>query len=214
MKKYFIFDLDGTLLDSMPVWRNVGANYLKIQGVVPPKNYLEVIKSQTLPETALYFHETLGVPHSPKKIVSDIIKLVEHQYEWEIPLKPHAMEFLIAQKKAGVKMCIATASELSYVSKALKRLQVLPYFDFITSCTETGDTKENPTFFHTIAKRLGGTVENTVVFEDALYAIRTAKKAGFSVYAIADETAETEKEEICSLCDRYVTSYEQLLSIK
>jgi len=214
MKNHLIFDLDGTLLDSMPIWRTVGANFLKSQGVLPPENYVEIIKSQTLPETAAYFHEKLGIPHSAEEIVSTIIKMVEKQYEFDIPLKPHVLDFLKTQKKAGAKMCIATASELSYVLKALKRLQVLPYFDFVTSCTETGFNKENPAFFHAVAKRLGGNIENTVIFEDALYAVRTAKEAGFHVYAIADETADKEKQKIRSLCDVYVTSFKELLLTK
>ena len=211
MKKYLIFDLDGTLLDSMPIWRNVGANFLKTQGITPPENYLEIIKSQTLSQTATYFHEELGVSLSAEEIVLAIVKMVEQQYEQEVPLKSHVLDFLKAQKKAGAKMCIATASELSYVLKALKRLKVLSYFDFVTSCTETGYTKKDPAFFHTVANRLGGTFEDTTVFEDALYAVNTAKNAGFSVYAIADDTANNEKEKIQSLCDVYVTSYKELL---
>ncbi len=209
--KHYIFDLDGTLIDSMPIWKDTGKNFLLNHGFTPPDNLQEIVKSQTLYQTAEHFQKELGVPFTAEEITAEIISFVEEQYRTTIPLKPFAKEFLEKEKKNGAKMCILTASEASYIHLALNRLDISKYFDFVMTCTETGLYKSGPDVFHTAMERLDGTPDDTIVFEDALYAIKGAKQGGLTVYAIEEPVMEQEKAEIQALADRYLTSYKELL---
>lgn len=211
MTKNIIFDLDGTLIDSMPVWRNTGKRYLENHNIPIPSNLLSILKKQTLPQTAEFFRKELGATQSVEEICKEVISYVSDQYAHHIPLKPYAKDFLQTQKSKGVKMCILTASEASYIHLALERLGILPYFEFVATCTEVGATKDSPAVFCRMMERLGGTKENTVVFEDAYYAIKGAKDGGFRVYAIADHTSATETAQIKAIADKYIQSYQELL---
>ncbi len=211
MEKCIIFDLDGTLLDSMPVWRGTGKSYLEKHHLPVPDDLISTLKKQTLPETAQYFRTKLGATQSVQEICDEIIAHVSDQYAHHIPLKPYAREYLEMEQKKGTKMCILTASEAGYIHGALERLNILPYFDFVATCTEVGGNKHDSDVFERMMKRLGGTIENTIVFEDAYYAIQGAKSGGFQVYAIADESAASEKERIEQTADRYIQSYQELL---
>lgn len=211
MTKNIIFDLDGTLIDSMPVWRNTGKRYLESHNIPIPSNLLSILKKQTLPQTAEFFRKELGATQSVEEICQEVISYVSDQYAYHIPLKPFVKDFLQAQKAKGVKMCILTASEASYIHLALERLEILPYFEFVATCTEMGATKDSPDVFYRMMERLGGTKEDTLIFEDAYYAIKGAKDGGFCVYAIADHTSETETAQIKSIADKYIQSYAELL---
>lgn len=211
MQKYMIFDLDGTLIDSMPIWKNVGKNYIQQYGFMPPKDFEDKIKKQTLFETAHYFKKLFEIPKTENDIVAEIIAVVAEEYANHVPLKPFAKQYLEKQKQCGTKMCILTASEPDYTLTAMKRLDILHYFDFIATCTEMGLTKNDIQIFFRTMERLGGNQKNTVIFEDALYAIRTAKKGGFYVVAIAEDTRPNDTIEIQNISDKYITSYKELL---
>ncbi len=209
--KHIIFDLDGTLMDSMPVWKNVGKDYLSQYGFEITQEIDDRIKRQTLPETALCFKELFQIPQTVDEIVTEIIAMVAEQYANTVPLKPFVKQYLEKEKKNGTKMCILTASEPNYILAAMERLDILQYFDFIATCTEMGLSKKDPQVFVKTMQRLGGTMQNTIVFEDALYAIRSAKKGGFYVVAVAEKTRPADFEEIQQLADNYIYSYEELL---
>lgn len=209
--KHIIFDLDGTLLDSMQAWKNIGRDCLRKKGIEPPENLREKMKNLTIPQAAQFFITEFSLPLSVEEMVEDIIQLVADKYKNEIQLKPFALEFLERQKQLGSKMCILTASEPSYIHGALERLGILPYFEFIMTCTQTGLSKHEPKVFHLAMEKLQGSLDNTLVIEDALYAVQSAKKAGLYVIAIEDETAMEDKQEILNICDCYVTSYEELM---
>ena len=211
MKKNIIFDLDGTLIDSMPVWINVGAKFLMEEGVTPPSDLMNTVKKQTLPETAQYFKERWKLKKSPTEIVARITSMVENEYRFHVPLKPYALEYLKAQKSSGIKMCVLTASESSYVQAAMHRLGLYDYFEFVLTCTELGLNKHTPEVFLYAMKKLGANMSDTMVFEDAPYAIRTAKAGGFYVVAVADDATKEETEKIKNLCDKYISSYYELL---
>lgn len=209
--KHIIFDLDGTLIDSMPVWKNTGRDFLISHGFAVPENLHSIVKTQTVSQTAAYFRQTLGVPYSVEEISKEIIQYVADAYRHHIPLKPFAREYLEKEAKNGSRMCILTASEADYILPALERLQLLDYFEFILTCSETGCYKSDAQVFEIAMKRLGGAHDNTVVFEDALYAVEGAKKGGFTVYAVADPVTEADCHLIQATADRYIHSYAELL---
>lgn len=209
--KSIIFDLDGTLIDSMPVWKNTGRNFLLNHGFAVPENLHSVVKTQTINQTAEYFRKNLGVTHTADEIVSEVVAFVEEAYRNTIPLKPFVREFLDRERAKGTKMCVLTASESSYILPALERLDLMKYFQFILTCTETGHYKSEPDVFHIAMEKLGGKLENTIVFEDALYAVQGAKKGGFTVYAVADPVTEADSNIIRTVADKYIESYQELL---
>ena len=210
---YIIFDLDGTLIDSMPTWRGTGAAFLERHGIAAPEELQEVVKARTLYQTAEYFRQSLGVSMSAQEIVDEITSYVKDAYRYTIPLRPSVREYLEAMRAAGVKMCILTASEAGYILPALKRLDILQYFEFVLTCTELGEYKEDGKAFLTAMQRLGGTLADTVVFEDALYAVRGAKSVGFRVYAVLDAENREEKDisAITELADCAFRDYREIL---
>ena len=210
--KYIIFDLDGTLIDSMPVWRGTGSCFLNNHNFPVPENLMEVVKTQTIWQTAEWFRTELGVPMEAEDIVNEIVESVVEAYRHTIPLKDGAMEYLEKMKQEGVEMCILTASEADYILPALDRLDIRKYFSHVLTCTELGEYKNDGKAYLKTMELMGGTVEETVVFEDAYYAVKGAKSVGFPVYAVLDEVVrEDDIDKIKETADHYFHSYKELL---
>lgn len=210
--KYIIFDLDGTLIDSMPIWRGTGSGFLERHNFPVPPNLMEVVKTQTIWQTAEWFRSDLGVPMEAADIVAEIVESVVQAYRYTIPLKEGVKEYLEAMQANGVKMCILTASEADYILPALDRLDIHKYFDHVLTCTELGVFKEDGQAYLTAMEKIGGTLADTVVFEDAYYAVKGAKAVGFTVYAVLDESVRPDDvEKIKRLADRYFHSYHEIL---
>jgi HAD superfamily hydrolase (TIGR01509 family) len=206
-----IFDLDGTLIDSMPYWDNLGIEYLRQKGCNIPKNTSEILntlKTMSLAQSARYFKEHYSVPGREEEIIKEIVGLIESHYRLDIPLKPSVVPFLDMLCRNNVKMCIATATDRDLAKAALERLNVLKYFEFILTCTEAGAGKDDPEFFLKALKMLKTPREGTIVFEDALHAIKSAKAAGLLVAAVYDRSAHDEREEIKFTADVYLDSFE------
>ena len=210
--KYIIFDLDGTLIDSMPVWRGTGSGFLNNHNFPVPENLMEVVKTQTIWQTAEWFRTELGVPMEAEDIVNEIVESVVEAYRHTIPLKDGAMEYLEKMKQEGVEMCILTASEADYILPALDRLDIRKYFSHVLTCTELGEYKNDGNAYLKTMELMGGTLEETVVFEDAYYAVKGAKSVGFPVYAVLDEVVrEDDIDKIKETADHYFHSYKELL---
>lgn len=210
--KYIIFDLDGTLIDSMPVWRGTGSSFLENHGFPVPDNLIEVVKTQTIWQTAEWFRAELGVPMEAQDIVNEIVESVVDAYRHTIPLKDGAKEYLNAMAEKHIQMCILTASEADYILPALDRLDIRKYFSHILTCTELGEYKNDGKAYLAAMELMGGTMEETVVFEDAYYAVKGAKSVGFDVYAVLDEVVrEDDIDKIKATADLCFHSYKELL---
>lgn len=209
MKKAFIFDLDGTLLNSMSVWENIGADYLSSKGIVSiPSNIKEILKPLSLLDAANYFISEFGIALSPQQICQEINSTIEGKYKFEIELKDGVLDFL--EGNSDHKMCVATATDKNLSESVLKRLGLFKCFDFIITSAEVGNSKQNPDIFLQAAERLGEAVENCIVFEDALHAIKTAKLAGFNTVGVYEKYFENEMDEIKKYADQFVCSLNEV----
>lgn len=208
-----IFDLDGTLIDSMHFWDDLGAEYLRQKGIIPPKNINEVLKTLSLEQSIRYFKEAYSINESEDEIKKEIIEMIENQYRYKVPLKPFVAPFLNKLYEKRVRMCIATATDYKLAMAALERLGISKYFEFILTCYEAGVGKDNPQFFLKALEMLNTSKYETIVFEDSLHAIKSAKSAGFFVAAMYDKSSEEDKEEIKSMADIYLNSFEGFVKL-
>ncbi len=195
--KGIIFDLDGTLLDSMQCWENVDKDFLLENGIQPPEGISDIVKKMIIQDSAMYLKTQFSLKQSCEEIIDRIEEMVKEQYFNSIPLKNGAYELVHELKKQGYKICVATATYNSLAHAALKRLGIYECLDFILTCSDVGKGKDNPEIFFKSAEKMGCTVQNTVVVEDSLHCIETAVNAGFKTIAVYDETARHEWNEIC-----------------
>ena len=210
-KRFAIFDMDGTLVDSMPYWRELAPEYLAGKGIlsVPPE-ILERIRPMTMMEASSLFVRELGLAVAPEEAGAEMSAVMDGHYRRDIPLKPGVREYLDALRSAGVHMCVASATAAPLVEECLTRLGVRDYFDFLLSCESVGAGKNRPDVYHAAAKRLGAAAPGDVaVYEDAYFAIKTAKAAGYHVIAVYDEAASNRWEEVQNLADETIADWEQ-----
>ena len=206
-----IFDLDGTLLDSMPYWEGIGENYLEARGKTPAADIRRHFKRMTLAESAVYMKETYGLSESLDEISEGIISQIRDDYFHIIPLKEGVKEALELMHERGIKMCVATASERDCVVAALERLGVMPLLSAVFTCTEIGASKTQPDIFEVALEHLGTPRSETFVFEDTLHAMETAASVGFPVVAAHEAHAAADLDTIQELCTTYLDSFSQLL---
>ena len=210
MKKALIFDLDGTLLDSMSTWDTVGLEYLNFKAIKHiPSNLLELLRPMSAIDAAKYFIAEFGIKLSPQQICDEINEMIEEKYKHEIQPKEGVLEFLLQNKDR--KMCIATATDKHFVEFALKRLGLDKYFEFIITSSEIGCSKQRPDIFIKAAEQLGLEAGDCVVFEDAIHAIKSAKSGGFYTVGVYDESFESEQETIKNYADQYVRNLNDVI---
>ena len=207
MIKGAIFDLDGTLLDSMFIWDTFGEDYLRTLGKEPKENLTETFKTFTLEQAAEYYREHYGVALSVNEIVDGVNEMVAKLYRTKVTLKDGVREFLEALKSQGVKMCVATVTDRPIVEDVLCNLGIRDFFTEIFTCAEVGYNKETPHIYRVALEVLGTKKDETVVFEDALHALITAKKDGFKVAAVYDRH-ERHQTQMKENGDYYITNYE------
>jgi len=208
MIKGAIFDFDGTLVDSMFIWDTIGKDYLCSLGIEPRENLAETFKTFTLEESAEYYRAHYGVTLSVEEIVNGVNGMIENFYRNTVPLKKGVREFLESLSKDGVKMCIATVTDKYLVEAALTRLKVREYFGEIFTTAEVGCGKNNSMIYRVALAYLGTQKTESLVFEDALHALMTAKNDGFPVAAVYD-SHESEQALMRANADYYISDYTQ-----
>lgn len=206
-----IFDADGTLLDSMDIWTEIGTRFLLSKGITIKKELAEEISTLSYEQAAAYYIEHFDNTATVQDIRDGVNALVKSFYFEEVTLKRGVKEFLEKLKKLGIKMCVATATDKFLIEKALERNGILHYFESVLTCNEVGAGKDSAEIYEQALKSLDTDKADTLIFEDAHYAIVTAKAAGFSVVAIEDGAERKYKEKIKALSDYYVTSYLDLI---
>ena len=184
-----IFDADGTLLDSMPMWRDITYEYAAQKGIDAPAGLHNTLNRLSLEQCAAYY-QSLGAAGTVEEIVAELGQCAINGYRTRVGEKPHAREFLELLHENRIPVAVATASNREGVVLALERLGMLPFVDLFTTCGEVGKSKEHPDIFLHCAEQFGATARESVVFEDSAYAIRTARQAGFPVVAVEDPISQ------------------------
>ena len=208
-----IFDVDGTLLDSLPIWDTVAEDYLRSLGIEPRENLAETFKTFSLEQSAEYCRSVYGVKQSVKEIMDGIDAMMETFYRQTAPLKPGVAEFLRVLAQNGVKMAVATATDRHLIEAALTRCGVRAYFLDMFTCTSVGKSKNEPDIYRAAREALGTKKEDTWVFEDAYHAAKTAADDGFPVAALFD-ASEDEQDALKKTAKLYLRSFEDALPFR
>lgn len=198
--KLHIFDMDGTILDSMPMWSTIASDYLDSYDIPHDDDVNKLIEAYTLENAAKYFIE-LGLDKAIDDIIKDIYDFSFNKYKNEIPAKPDMTELLKKLHETGETIILLSASPVQCAVAAFKRLNILEYFDKLFSCQDFETDKTVPETFINVAASLGFKPEDAIVYEDALYSIRSAKAAGCKTVAIYDDFARNEWDEILKTAD-------------
>lgn len=207
-----IFDADGTLLDSMGMWDKLDDEFLARRGIPSDPIVNQELHGMYFEECPAYFRKKFGIKGTDAEILNEFTEMAAAHYMNDVEEKPGAKALLEVMHTAGIRICVATASGKNAVEGALERLGLAPYIAFVMTCSEAGVGKEDPTLFDLCTARLGGTRETTVVFEDALYSLRTAAAAGYRTVAVEDASSKAEERaELKRLANRYVVRLDELL---
>lgn len=180
---YSIFDVDGTILDSMEVWNTLASQYVQSLGKVPEKNLDEIVSDMSLEQSATYLKNHYKINKQEERIISEILNFISDFYEYEVNLMPGFKEFISHYDSINV---IGTSCDEELVKIALNRLGVLNYFEDIITCSKVNKSKDDSDFYLACAQALKQRPEDIVVFEDADYCIDVARKVGFKVIKIKD----------------------------
>ena len=206
MLKGAIFDFDGTLFDSMFIWDTAGEVYLRSIGIEPREDLQKVLKPMSLLQSSTYIREKYVIPLTVEEIMDGINHTVEDFYFHTVQPKEGVITLLEQMKAQGIKMCVATATDRYQVEAALKRCGMEAFFSEIFTCTDVGHGKDEPIIFQKAMEYLGTTRANTVVFEDAYHAAKTAKADDFITVAVYDFHEERQNE-LREIADFFTESY-------
>ncbi len=207
-KQWAIFDMDGTLVDSMAYWKGLAGEFLAKHGVdTVPEALMERMKPMTMTQSAALMIEEYHLAGTPAAVAAEINAMMEHHYRTDVPLKKGAADYLRRLKNRGVRLCVASATARPLMEACLGRLGVGDCFDFLLSCEEVGAGKDQPDVYVAAAERWRASPQQIAVYEDALYAARTAKNAGFYVVGIYDESAAPHWKELTALADESILDW-------
>ena len=213
MKKAVLFDLDGTLVDSMWMWHQIDVEYLGRFGISCPPDLQRNIEGMSFSETAVYFKETFCLPDSLYEIKQAWIDMSVEKYRSQVPLKKGAGRVLEFLKRSGILAGIATSNGRDMVDVVLDALDIRSYFQVVTTACEVAAGKPAPDIYLKVAKSLGVLPEECIVFEDVPAGILAGKAAGMTVCAVEDDHSANVRQRKRELADYYLEDYDRLLQL-
>lgn len=213
-KKAFLFDLDGTLVDSMWIWRDIDIEYLGRFGLALPEDLQSCIEGMSFSETAQYFKTRFSIPDSLEQMKEDWNRMAWDKYLHEVKLKGGVGEFLAYHRSRGVRMAIATSNSRELVEAVVEARGLAETFDAIVTGCDVAHGKPSPDIYLEAARQLGVQPEECLVFEDVIPGIRAGKNAGMTVAAVEDAYSMDQEGLKRRLADAYITDYRRLLPEK
>lgn len=206
-----IFDLDGTLMDSMWMWADIDIEYLRKYGYTVPEGLQKEIEGMGFTETAVYFKERFAIPQSLDEIKKDWLEMAFDKYAQEVPLKKGAYDLLCELRNRGIRIGIASSNSHELIHASLTGNGVLDFFNCIRTSCDVAKGKPAPDIYLSVAEEFGVRPERCLVFEDVPMGILAGKNAGMKVCAVRDEDSLKQTEEIRRLADYYITSFDEVL---
>ena len=207
-----IFDMDGVLLDSMPMWDHAGEMYLAGQGIQAEPDLEKVLFTMTMMKGAEYMQEHYGLELSAKEIIDGINETVRDFYANKVEPKSGVPELLRFLKRYDIPVTVATSTDRCHVEAALVRTGLMKYVDRIFTCSEVGVGKAaSPKIYEMAAEFMGTPASDTFVFEDAYHAAETAQNGGFVVVGLFDESSRDRQGDLIAHCDHYFKSMDDML---
>lgn len=206
-----IFDLDGTLVDSMWIWHEIDIEYLARFNMVMPDNLQNSIEGMSFYETAVYFKKTFDIPDSLETIMDNWNEMALDKYKNVVPLKEHVREFLQKLSELGIKMGISTSNSRILTESLINAKKIDKYFDAIVTGSEVTKGKPEPDVYLKAAEKLNAEPAKCLVFEDLPFGIMAGKRAGMRTCAVEDTYSARFREEKIKLSDYYIESYKEVL---
>ena len=206
----YLFDFDGTLVDSMPTFVGVMLRILDENGIKYESDIVKIITPLGYNDTAKYY-QTLGVKHSHKEIVDTMTAYAVKEYTYNVQAKANVIETLKKLKAQGDDLSILTASPHTMLDPCLKRLGIYELFTNVWSCNDFEMNKSNPQIYVEAAKKIGTNVENVIFLDDNYNADKTAKEAGMQVYGVYDDFSKEYVDDIKGITDKYIYDFKELL---
>ena len=211
--KSYLFDFDGTLVDSMPTFASVMTRILDENGIKYPKDIVKIITPLGYKGTAKYFKEELGISLSEEESLDFMLKYMQDEYTYRVPAKDGVIETLLALKERGASLNILTASPHDVLDPCLKRLGIYELFDNVWSCNDFETTKADPDIYVRAAEKIGVPVSEVSFLDDNLNADKTAKLAGMRVVGVYDDSSSDYVDEMKKACEKYIYDFSELLEI-
>ena len=208
--KAHIFDLDGTLLDSMGVWDGLNTAFFNKRGIEMPADYPFAVLRISLFESAEYTKKRFALPETPEALMREWNDTVAYAYGHTIQMKPFAKEYLHILYERGAKLAVATSLPAELYNRALEANGIRGLFTVISDADEAGYGKTRPDIFLLAAKKLGVPPGDCVVYEDILAAILSAKQAGMNVCGVYDKTSAADWEQIKKTADHTICDFNDL----
>lgn len=212
-KEAVIFDLDGTLIDSMWVWSEVDVKYLQKFGIEVPEDLHEAIEGMSFVEGAQLFKERFGIPNTIEEIIEEWNQMAFQMYVEEVPMKPGAIDFIKKIREMGMKTAIGTSNSTRLVEAVLKVHGLQDDFDAIVTADEVPKGKPDPQIYLEAASRIGVEPSKCIVFEDICNGILAGKRAGMEVCAVRDDFSEYQWDKKVEMADYWIEDYGKLATI-
>ena len=209
-KKAIIFDLDGTLVDSMWIWRSIDIAYLGRFGIALPEDLQSKIEGMSFDETAVYFKETFGIADDVEEMKRTWNEMAADKYSNEVFLKDGVKELLVCCEQQGIRLGIASSNSRELVERILQAHHLEGVFDCVLTGTDSYRGEPAPDIYLAAAERLQTLAEDCLVFEDITAGIQAGKSAGMTVCAVEDAYSKDQLAEKKRLADYCIASYREL----